>query len=234
MRLTEFTKLFVHCRTECVFCPQRPPPDGDRFFQTLKHGRVNVQALLLYCSVTAYLHQQVALPPYCDSYQESPWHGGFPDRHFVSRRKWVYNRYTTPDELSKPRRIQCCVLLLRRSVAHRLRGLSNARIPWATRKLCFLILLAGYVDPDKVLRRYHGLDLEVKGFVEGAKGSFKCSLSLACEVCVYANFLRCNCLYKLCYPPQFEVSTTHGAYWWSERRCNTCCTSERSSCEHRA
>ena len=64
------------------------------------------------------------------------------------------------------------------------RGLSNARIPWATRKLCFLILLAGYVDPDKVLRRYHGLDLEVKGFVEGAKGSFKCSLSLECEVCL--------------------------------------------------
>ena len=68
---------------ECMFCPQRPPPDGDRFFQTLKHGRVNVQALLLYCSVTAYLHQQVALPPY-DSYQESPWHGGFPDRHLTN------------------------------------------------------------------------------------------------------------------------------------------------------
>ena len=69
-------------------------------------------------------------------------------------------------------------------MAHRLRGLSNARIPWATRKLCFLILLAGDVDPDKALRRYHGLDLEVKGFVEGAKGSFKCSLSLECEVCL--------------------------------------------------
>ena len=35
-------------------------------------------------------------------------------------------------------------------------------------------------------------------------------------------------------PPQFNVSTTHGAYWWSERTCNTCCTSERSSCKHGA
>jgi hypothetical protein len=34
------------------------------------------------------------------------------------------------------------------------------------------------VDPDKVFRRYHGLDLEVKGFVKGAQGV---SLSLACE-----------------------------------------------------
>ena len=47
--------------------------------------------------------------------------------------------------------------------------------------LCFLILFAEDVDPDKVLRRYHGLDLEVKGFVKGAKGAFKCQFSLACE-----------------------------------------------------
>jgi hypothetical protein len=32
--------------------------------------------------------------------------------------------------------------------------LSNATIPWAARKLCFLILFAEDVDPDKVLRRY--------------------------------------------------------------------------------
>jgi hypothetical protein len=28
------------------------------------------------------------------------------------------------------------------------------------------------LQTDKVLRRYHGLDFEVKGFVKGAKGAF--------------------------------------------------------------
>ena len=51
-----------------------------------------------------------------------------------------------------------------------------------TQVLCFLILFAEDVDPDKVLRRYHGLDLEVRGFVKGAQGAFTCSLSLACGV----------------------------------------------------
>ena len=50
-----------------------------------------------------------------------------------------------------------------------------------TQVLCFLIFFAEDVDPDKVLRRYHGLDLEVKGFVKGVKGAFNCSLSLTCE-----------------------------------------------------
>jgi hypothetical protein len=40
-----------------------------------------------------------------------------------------------------------------------------------TQVLCFLILFAEDVDPDKELRRYHGLDLEVKGLVKGAKGA---------------------------------------------------------------
>ena len=35
--------------------------------------------------------------------------------------------------------------------------------------LCFLILFAEDVAPDKVRRRSHGLDLEVKGFVNGVK-----------------------------------------------------------------
>ena len=35
--------------------------------------------------------------------------------------------------------------------------------------VCFLILFAEDVAPDKVRRRSHGLDLEVKGFVNGAK-----------------------------------------------------------------
>ena len=37
--------------------------------------------------------------------------------------------------------------------------------------LCLLILFAEDVDSDKELRRYHGLDLEVKGFVKGVKGA---------------------------------------------------------------
>ena len=32
--------------------------------------------------------------------------------------------------------------------------------------LCFLVLFAEDVDPDKELRRYHGLDFEVKGLCE--------------------------------------------------------------------
>jgi hypothetical protein len=67
-----------------------------------------------------------------------------------------------------------------------------------TQVMCFLILYAEDVDPDKVLRGYHGLDFEVNGFVKGAKGAFKCSLSLACEG-VYTQF---SCLRK------FKVSTT--------------------------
>ena len=43
--------------------------------------------------------------------------------------------------------------------------------------LCFLVLFAEDVDPDKELRRYHGLDLGVKGFVKGVK-VHSCSLSL--------------------------------------------------------
>ena len=40
-----------------------------------------------------------------------------------------------------------------------------------TQVLCFLIIFVEDVDPDKVLRLYHGLDLEVKGFVKGVKTS---------------------------------------------------------------
>jgi hypothetical protein len=53
--------------------------------------------------------------------------------------------------------------------------------------LCFLILFAEDVDLDKVLRRYHGPDLEVTVFVKSSKGAFKCFLSLACESGVYAE-----------------------------------------------
>ena len=74
----------IHQSTECVSCPRQPPPDCDHFFQTLKHGRVNVQALLLYCSVTSYLHQRMALPPYVTASKNHPGLGGFPDRHLTS------------------------------------------------------------------------------------------------------------------------------------------------------
>jgi hypothetical protein len=49
----------------------------------------------------------------------------------------------------------------------------------STQVLCFLILFAEDVAPDRVRRRSHGLDLEVKGFVNGVKSAFKCILSLA-------------------------------------------------------
>jgi hypothetical protein len=75
----------------------------------------------------------------------------------------------------------CKITTERIPFARSARSLSNVRIPWTTRKLCFLILFAEDVDPDKVLRRYLGLDLEVKGFAKVAQGAFKCSLSLACE-----------------------------------------------------
>ena len=66
----------------------------------------------------------------------------------------------------------------------------NARIPRATRKQCFLLLFAEDVDPDKELRRYHGLDLEVKGFVKGVKGAFKCSLSLASDLAIQSEHVH--------------------------------------------
>ena len=132
---------------------------------------MSVQALLLYCCVTAYLHQQMSCHRAVTAIKNHPGMGGFPDRQTnFPNLGYPVLRITAP-----------------RSVTHRL-SLSNARNPWATRKLYFLILLAGDVDADKVLRRYRGLDQEVKGFAKGAKGTFKCSLSLACEVCVYANF----------------------------------------------
>ena len=72
--------------------------------------------------------------------------------------------------------------------------------------LCFLILFAEDVDPDKVLRRYHGLDLEVGCFVKGAQGAFTCSLSLACGVFspIFHDVIFC--------PPQFKVRPTQIAF----------------------
>jgi hypothetical protein len=154
-----------------VSCPQRPPPDGDHFFQTLKHGRVSVQALLLYCSVTAYLHQQMSCHRDVTAIKNHPGMGGFPDRQTnFPNLGYPVLRITAPQKCDASAFFVKCQ-----------NSMGNTQA-------MFLILLAGDVDADKVLRRYRGLDLEVKGFVKGAKGSFKCSLSLACEVCVYANF----------------------------------------------
>jgi hypothetical protein len=82
-----------------------------------------------------------------------------------------------------------------------------------TQVLCFLILFAEDVDPDKELRRYHSLDLEVKGLVKGAKGASSAPSVWHHELCLDAIFMT---------PPQFKVSATQGAHWWSERRCNNC------------
>ena len=104
-----------------------------------------------------------------------------------------------------------------------------------TQVLCLLILFAEDVDPDKVLRRYRVLDLEVKVFVKGAQGAVKCSLSFACEGVFTPIFHDANCFMRAnCLSSAIQVSITQGAYWWSEWRCNTCCTSERSICEHGA
>ena len=83
----------------------------------------------------------------------------------------------------------------------------------STQVLCFLTLFAEDVDPDKVLRRYQWSRSGGQGLCDRCQGAFS----------------RCNC-----FLPHFKVSMTPGAYRWSERRCNTCCTTERSSCEHRA
>ena len=115
--------------------------------------------LRLYCphSVTACLHQVTA-------FKNHPAVGGVPG--------------SGVDKLSKRRRR--CVLLFRRSVAHRFSQFVKCQNSTGSAQvLCFLILFAEDVAPDKVRRRSHGLDLEVKGFVNGVKSAFKCILSLA-------------------------------------------------------
>jgi hypothetical protein len=51
------------------------------------------------------------------------------------------------------------------------------------------------------LRRYHGLDLEVKSAAKGAKGAFKCPLSWHARVFTPIFHTRCNCFI----PPQFKA-----------------------------
>ena len=61
------------------------------------------------------------------------------------------------------------------------------------------IIFAEDVDPDQVLRRYHGLR-----FVKGAKGAFKCSLSWHARV--FAPIFHDVVFYS----STIKVSTTQG------------------------
>jgi len=80
------------------------------------------------------------------------------------------------------------------------RSLPNARIPWATRK-CYVSSFSSLrpLIQTRCFDVTNGPDLEVKGFVKGAQGAFKCSLSLPCEVWL-RQFSRCNFFI----PPQFN------------------------------
>ena len=76
-----------------------------------------------------------------------------------------------------------------------------------TQVLCFLVLFAEDFDPDKELRRYHGLDLEVKGFVKGVK-CIHVLPQFGVRGCVCAIFMMQFCILQ-----KSKVSTTQGAYW---------------------
>ena len=166
--------------------------------------------MLLYCSVTAYLHQRDT----CYRDKGSAWHEAFPDRELTN----------FPNVDGARKGIQCCVLLFRRSVTNRV--FAVCQMP---ELLCFLILFAEDVDPDQVLRRYQWSRSGGQGLCE------------RCPRCIQVlpqfgmrGVWLCQFFTIIFFPPQFKVSMTQGAYWWSERRCNTCCTSERSSSEHGA
>ena len=89
-----------------------------------------------------------------------PGMGGFPDRELTNLSN-VGGAW---------KGIQCCVLLFRRSVTHRFSQFVKCQNSMGnTQVLCFLILFAEDADLDKVLRRYHGPDFEVKGFVKVSK-----------------------------------------------------------------
>ena len=108
--------------------------------------------------------------------------GGFPDRELTN----------FPNTGGAWKGIQCCVLLFRRSVTHRFSQFVKCKNAMGnTQVLCFLILFAEDVDPDKELRRYHGLDLEVKGLVKGAKGDSGLP-QFGMRGRVYANFSLCK------------------------------------------
>ena len=188
------------------------------FFQKLKHRARECASVRLYCTVTAYLHQRMTC--YRDSsYQVS----AFSDRELTN----------FPNVGGARKGIQCCVLLFRRSVTNRVFAVcqmpefhgQHASVMFSSFSSLRTLIRTRCVDVT------NGLDLGLKGFVKGAQGALKCSLSLACEVCGCANFSRPM---QLFIPPQFNVSTIQGAYWWSKQRCNACCTTERSSCEHGA
>ena len=81
------------------------------FFQTLKHRARECASVLLYCSVTTYLHQQMTCFRAVTAIDNHPGMGGFPDRGLTN----------FPNVGGARKGIKCCVLLFHRSrsVTHR-------------------------------------------------------------------------------------------------------------------
>ena len=76
---------------------------------------------------------------------------------------------------------------------------------------CFLILFADDVDPDKELRRDHGLDFEVKSFVKGVK------VHSSAPSVWHRGLFRCNFYYSSaikvsnskCAPLRVRIGSQH-------------------------
>ena len=156
---------------------------------------------------------------YCGSYRYHPGMGGFPDREwttFQTRRLGLMLRRKVPMEAH----------------THRVSQFVKSQNPTGnTQVLCFLILFAEDVDPDKVLRRYQWSRSGGQGVCERCPRCIQVLPQFGMRGVVTPIFTM-QFFYSSAI--QFKASTTQGAYWWSERRCNTCCTSERSGCEHGA
>jgi hypothetical protein len=145
------------------------------FFQTLKHRAREYASVILYCSVTAYLHQQMTC--YCDSSPESSWMEGFPDRELTN----------FPNAGGAWKGIQCCVLLFRRSETHRFSQFCQNSMG-NTQVLCFLILCAEDVDPDKALRCYPWSRFGGQGLCERCQRCIQGSSVWHARVCCLRNF----------------------------------------------
>ena len=143
------------------------------FFQKLKHRAHECASVLLYCSVTAYLHQRMTC--YRDSYQESSWHGRifligscrFSKRRRRSERYPVL-RITVPQKCDESG----------------FRSLPNARIPWAIRKW--------YVSSLSSLRTLIQARCFDVTHWSRSGGQGLCDRCPRCICCGDTNFSRCN------------------------------------------
>ena len=106
------------------------------------------------------LHQQMTCYRTVTAIKNRPGMGGFPDTELTN--------FPNTGALGKvsSAAYYCSAEVCRIGF----RSLPNARIPWATRKLCVLILFAEDVDPvtdpDKLVRRYHWSRLGGQGLCE--------------------------------------------------------------------